>query len=241
MSKLETIQALMESAILCFAKDGYDGASLRDIARNADVPLSTIHFYFGSKGELYLEVVRHAWAEIDKERGELLEQALAAGDARAPQLSALVYALAYPIVRRALSKNARDIGQIYILRSHTSHSQPSFLSNGIVMADRSMVRWIDAITLIHPTLSRPLIIWGFSFIVGAIYSWQVIDHRYDSMLGDAAERDAEDVTNDLVSFCTNGFEALANRHRPRPAGAANRVRRLPYSGPRTSQQSASVP
>ena len=211
MSKLETIEALMESAIYCFSKDGYEGASLRDIARNANVPLSTIHFYFGSKTELFGAVARRAWIEIDQDRTAFLEKALLENPSKPPALGALIYALAYPVISRALSKSERDIGQIYILRSHTSHWQSGTAVRMLELADRSVSRWIDALMRIYPNLTRADVIWGFSFIVGAIYSWQVIDHRYDSMLGVDIERPADDVTGDIVAFCRSGIEAFARR------------------------------
>jgi AcrR family transcriptional regulator len=66
MSKAETIDALMESAIHCFSQHGYEGAALRDIAAEAGVPLSTIHMYFGSKAELYTAIERKAWIECEQ-------------------------------------------------------------------------------------------------------------------------------------------------------------------------------
>lgn len=210
MSKTATIDALMESAIYNFSRDGYEGASLRDIARAAEVPLSTIHLYFGSKSELYAAVGRKVWEEVDNERSRYLEKALAKNPAK-PPLPDLVYALAFPIVRRALSSCDRDIAQIYLLRSHLAHWHPPIASAMLAIADRSMGRWIDAIMLSCPTLSRQDTIWAFSFVIGVVYSWQVIDRRYDSMLGRDVVRTPEDVTADLVAFCVSGIRTLAEK------------------------------
>ncbi|HVV32988.1 MAG TPA: TetR family transcriptional regulator [Vitreimonas sp.] len=214
MSKADTIDALMDSAIQSFSRFGYEGASLRDIARDADVPLSTIHLYFGSKAELFSAVSHKAWNEIDHERGVLLQQALSKHGERPPLLGDLIYALAFPVVRRALSKNERELAQIYIVRSHTAHLQ-YFRDGGnsplIDVADRSVVRWIDAMMLSCPTLSRQDVIWAFSFVVGSIYSWQLIDHRYDRLLGPDIERKPEDVAGDIVAFCASGIEAIVAR------------------------------
>ena len=53
MSKVEAIDALMNCAIKAFSEWGFEGASLRQIAAQAGVPLSTINVYFGSKRDLY--------------------------------------------------------------------------------------------------------------------------------------------------------------------------------------------
>ncbi len=60
-------------------------------------------------------------------------------------------------------------------------------------------------------LSRDDVIWAFSFVVGAVYSWQLIDHRYDTMLNVVAERSAHEVTSDIVAFCCKGIEAICER------------------------------
>lgn len=211
MNKTETVDALMESAIFSFSKDGYEGASLRDIARHANVPLSTIHFYFGSKSELFSAVARQAWAEIDRERSWYLEKAIAENGGPSPRLPALMHSLAFPVVLRALSNCERDIGQIFILRSHISHLRAGNADQMLEVADRSMTRWIDAMMLCCPSLGRQDIIWAFSFAVGAIYSWQMIDHRYDKMLGPETRRAPEDVTDDIVAFCCNGIQAIVDR------------------------------
>lgn len=226
MSKTQTIQALLESAIHRFARDGYEGASLRDIARNAGVPLSTIHLYFGSKNELFAEVRRQAWNEIDDERTAYLEKALAANPGKRPSFGALIHALAYPVVRRALSTRERDIAQIYIIRSRLSTCRSGLRTQALELADRSMARWIDAISALYPALSRAKVVWTFSFIVGAIYSWQIVFQRYDSMLGTEPDRSPEDVTDDIVAFCCTGFEAIVERRTP----LSNFMKRSLYCG-----------
>ena len=222
MSKADTIAALMESAIHCFSKYGYEGASLRDIAANAGVQLSTIHMYFGSKAELYTAIERRSWAEVDDERGALLSAAIKAAGARPPALSELIHALAFPVVRRALGDSEHDLERIHILRGRVSDRSIGDRSALLEIADRSMVRWIDAMRLACPTLSRPDVVWAFSFVVGSIYSWQLIDHRYDKLLGQDVERTVEGLTADIVAFGAAGVMALIQRRvdeAREPAGA----------------------
>jgi AcrR family transcriptional regulator len=211
MSKADTIEALMESAIHCFSKYGYEGASLRDIAANAGVQLSTIHMYFGSKAELYTAIERRSWAEIDDERSALLSLALEKAGACAPELGDLIHALAFPVVRRAFGASEHDRERIFIIRGRVSDRSIGDRTGLLEIADRSMVRWIDAMRLACPRLSRPDVVWAFSFIVGSIYSWQLIDHRYDKLLGQDVERTVEGLTADLVAFGDAGVQALIKR------------------------------
>jgi AcrR family transcriptional regulator len=52
-----TRQAILEAAKNRFATEGYDGASLRDIAADAGVDAALVSRYFGSKDELFVEVL----------------------------------------------------------------------------------------------------------------------------------------------------------------------------------------
>jgi AcrR family transcriptional regulator len=51
-----TRDCLLEAAIFCFAELGYEGASVRDIAKRAGKPTSLIGYYFAGKEGLYIEV-----------------------------------------------------------------------------------------------------------------------------------------------------------------------------------------
>lgn len=208
MSKANTIDALIASAIHCFSRHGYEGASLRDIAAHAGVPLSTIHTYFGSKSDLYEAIARKSWDEIDHERSELLAAALARAQGRPLTLAELFHALAMPVVRRALGASELDRDRIFIVRGRLGTLAFAGNANMLDIVDRSMVRWIDAMAEACPTLMRQDIIWAFSFVVGAIYSWQLVDHRYDRLLGEDLTRTVEGVTRDIVAFGCAGVQGL---------------------------------
>ncbi|PCJ24637.1 MAG: TetR family transcriptional regulator [SAR86 cluster bacterium] len=54
-----TRKAILESARKRFALAGYDGAGLREIAAGADVTAMMVNRYFGSKEQLFAEVLDH--------------------------------------------------------------------------------------------------------------------------------------------------------------------------------------
>ena len=53
----ETRERILAAARSCLLDDGYANLSTRRVAEAADVPLSQIHYYFGSKQELILAVL----------------------------------------------------------------------------------------------------------------------------------------------------------------------------------------
>lgn len=205
MSKAETINALMESATLMFAKNGYEGASLRDIARSAGVPLSTIHLYFGSKSELFIGVRQAAWLEVDQERHAYLDEVLAKNAEGDALLAGIIHALAHPITRRATSKAPRDMAQILLIRAHWNRTTEDMM----VLPDIAVTRWLGAMKKWQPEFSTADATWALSFAVGAIHSWQFLD--FDKLIGMDIILSAEDVTGDIVAFCCSGIKAIFER------------------------------
>lgn len=63
----ETKEKILEAAETLFAEKGFDGASVREIAKRADVNLAAINYHFQNKQNLYLEVYKrnHAWMESE--------------------------------------------------------------------------------------------------------------------------------------------------------------------------------
>ena len=59
-------EQLLEVAERVFAKHGYQGASIEDIARAAGVTRPIVYDHFGSKEGIYLACVRRARAELER-------------------------------------------------------------------------------------------------------------------------------------------------------------------------------
>lgn len=59
--------SILSAALKAFARDGYDGASLPKIARMAQVAPPLIHYYFGSKENLWRETVDYSLGELRRE------------------------------------------------------------------------------------------------------------------------------------------------------------------------------
>lgn len=65
-----TRQAILDAARHRFAREGYDGASLREIAADAGVDAALVSRYFGSKEELFVEVLNCAPDATELFQGE---------------------------------------------------------------------------------------------------------------------------------------------------------------------------
>ena len=58
-SESDVRRRLLDAASEEFAEKGYESATVRDIVARAHANLNSVNYYFGSKQELYVEVMRH--------------------------------------------------------------------------------------------------------------------------------------------------------------------------------------
>jgi AcrR family transcriptional regulator len=209
MSKIETIDALMRSALALFAASGFEGTSLRDVATKAKVPLSTIHIYFGTKADLYAAVYAHALHDVNEERHAGLHRALEAAGEGKVELRDVIRALVAPVVRRARSND--EIARCTARMLGTLSTVPTEVESDVQRAvhwGEWLPQWIDALRAACPSLTRLQAVWGFSFVVGAMYSWHLLDNRYDPLLDHGDLLDADQIIESLIDFSVGGLERL---------------------------------
>jgi AcrR family transcriptional regulator len=118
-----TRQAILASARVAFARAGYQGSGVREIARGAGVTAMLVNRYFGSKVKLFEEAVAETMAATAVVLPEILE-APASGKAIATALVGITKAGATPLagfqimLRSASSEVAAEIGREQIEKYH---------------------------------------------------------------------------------------------------------------------------
>ena len=84
-----TQEVILDAAEEVFASHGYEGATMRAIAKKADVNRALLHYHFQTKDNLYETVVKRGSTAINRYRLELLDQLYVGG--RTPTLEELLY------------------------------------------------------------------------------------------------------------------------------------------------------
>ncbi|MBO9711761.1 TetR/AcrR family transcriptional regulator [Sphingomonas sp.] len=208
MAKADAITALMDSATTVFSHHGYEGASLRDIAAGAGLPLSTINAYFGTKADLFVAVMQGIWREIEAERRAMLAERLAMRGVLVPDLRDLVTALTKPLVARARSSDPATRRAPRLMRQwFTAPFEVREAMRRQNFSNASLRTWIESVRAASPGLSTAQAVWGFSFIVGALYSYEMMDNRYDEIL-DPGTDDPDTVAEYLVNFAVAGMQGI---------------------------------
>ena len=67
LSAVARRQAVLETACRAFSRSSYRGATTADIAREAGISEPILYRHFGSKRDLYLACLGHAWASFREE------------------------------------------------------------------------------------------------------------------------------------------------------------------------------
>ena len=67
MSDQNTREKILTIARVLFADHGFDGTSIRDIAKEADVNVASVNYHFASKENLYMEIITQGYKECSVE------------------------------------------------------------------------------------------------------------------------------------------------------------------------------
>ncbi len=70
----ETRERILKVATDLFAEHGFDGASVREIAKQAKVNLAAVNYHFSNKQNLYHEVLRHGLAQFTLQMEKLARE-----------------------------------------------------------------------------------------------------------------------------------------------------------------------
>jgi TetR/AcrR family transcriptional regulator len=106
--------AILEAALQIFARDGFDGASLPQIARAANVGHPLIHYHFASKDNLWRQTVEYAFGGLLAEASTI--EAASRGLSPSDRLRVLIrafslFAARYPSHLGLIMSEARVKGE----------------------------------------------------------------------------------------------------------------------------------
>lgn len=191
-----TKEKILDAAELIFAENGYAAASLRAIIGEAGVNLAAVHYHFGSKEKLLLEVLRRRVVPVNEERLRLLDQYERAAAGGAPDLEQVLEAFLVPTLALARQPNGRVLvrllGKLYV----------DDLLPGIVYSEFGdlRARFGAALRRALPELPEAELNWRASLAIGAVVK---------AMLGspDVPATSGEDAIERLIAFLSAGFRA----------------------------------
>ena len=201
--------AILLAANHHFAHHGFRGASLRDIARDAQVSLTLLNHHFGSKYQLLSAV-------IDTHRGMLDERAsalLALMNARPGEFS--VRDLVQIWIRIGFEAAAEPDGEAFLRLMARVIDDPSEEAAQVVREklDDAALVFIDALQQCYPKASRYATASAYIYVSASLLKFLVGSKRLFRLAqaGTPADPVAEDKER-LTRFLVAGVEAALQMH-----------------------------
>jgi AcrR family transcriptional regulator len=96
---------ILDAAERLFARNGFEGTSLRAIIAEAQVNLASIHYYYRSREGLIRAVIERCFAPINRERLRLLEECEKKSGDCPPAVEGILQAFLAPMISIGMKKS----------------------------------------------------------------------------------------------------------------------------------------
>ncbi|MBL6751509.1 MAG: TetR family transcriptional regulator [Nevskia sp.] len=197
--------AILNAAERLFAASGFAATSMRAIAQGAGVVQSLLHYHFGTKEKLFEAVFTRRSAELNQARLRRLEETMARG---VPELAVLLEILLRPTVElgRDALKGTHHFSRLIMSVAVSQEERDKQLMSHHF--DAFALRFIDALQVVLPGLSRPDAVWGYLFSVGVAMTMMAPTGRADRLSGGRCDdADTDDVLQRVIRFAEAGLRA----------------------------------
>lgn len=215
--KTDRRTAILDAAEAEFSAHGYDGVTLRAIAKRAGVDLALPNYYFGPKQSLFDAVFLRRAEMLNAWREEALNLVISSARPNPPTVESIVRAYIEPMLKADhLSDPAWK--NYYALVAYVNNT-PGW--GGRLMAehfDPLIRKFLDALRLALPGMDEKDLYWGYHCFSGAITLALAQTGRIDFLSGGVCRsEDLADACEHMIPFITSGFEAA---RRAAPAARA---------------------
>jgi len=206
-SQATTYDRVMDAAEELFAESGYNGVSVRMIARAASSNLAAISYHFGDKAGLFRAIFERRVKPISDERVKGLEIVLANRKDGAVDLEALIRAFVAPSVRLIRGEAGAHNFRRLAGRASTDPT-PEVRKTIYEVYDAVALRYVEAFREACPALPEQEFYWRINFLYGAMLYTNADTGRVQELAGERFDAsDPEAGIDCLVRFLTEGLRA----------------------------------
>lgn len=195
---LATRDRIFDAAEQLFSERGFEGASIRDIARIAGVQGALVNHHGGSKEDLFATVVARRADELSHLRLDALNQMKANG---ALTLREVLTCFIRPFVDKALHGGPTWSAYGRLIAHVSSDARWSHIAQSCF--DPTVKVFLDEISTLLPQASSEKISAHFVFMVSAMLSLCTSRWRIEGLSEGETE---EDLIKALLDFCEAGFK-----------------------------------
>lgn len=195
---LATRERIFDAAEQLFSERGFEGASIRDIARIAVVQGALVSHHGGSKEDLFATVVARRADELSRLRLEALAEMKASGIL---SLHEVLSCFVRPFVDKALHGGAAWSAYGRLIAHVSADERWHHIAQACF--DPTAKVFLDEIAVVLPNAPREKISAHFVFMVSAMLSLCTSRWRIEAL---SEGENSEELISALLDFCHAGFE-----------------------------------
>lgn len=183
---------------------------MREIAERAGVAQGLIHYHFATKEKLFERMVARRSGHINTARADMLAALL---EAEGPlELRDVVEALFRPTIEAGITLANDGSAFARILVSMANSAEPRAQDLAEKYYDPIARKFIDALMLAEPELSREDAVWAYMFAIGVGMNMMARTGR-SLRLSDGVcdDGNAELMLTKIVPFICGGIQALVSK------------------------------
>lgn len=203
---LETRARILDAAEVLFARGGFDGASMRDIAAAAGVPVALVNFHGGAKEDLFATIVARRADALSQRR----LAALAAAKERqsAPGLREVLDCFIRPYIDLARAGGPQWTAYARLIAHVSADERWRPISERYF--DPTAALFMAELARLFPAAAPCRIAGAFVFSISAMLSLATSRWRIEAMAGlpHGGNGGIDDWADVLIDFSEGGFRSV---------------------------------
>lgn len=209
----ETAPVILDAAEKLFSQHGFHGVTVRAVAVECGVDSSLVHYYFGTKQELFDAVFARRAALINQDRLDAMERyEREYGDSMTVEGVAAAFLM--PLLDRARHsdpgwKNYFALtGLVNTSRDWGAHTMTNYF-------DPVVRRFIELLQRVLPHAPVDELFWSYHFLTGALTLTLSDTGRLDRLSdGRCRSSDIDSIAPRMIEYCAAGFRAVCRPKEP---------------------------
>lgn len=200
-----TREKVLDAAERLFADHGYEGVSIRQIAKEAGVSLSVVGFHGGSKDDLFVTIIDRRAASLNEARGAALARVTAEkGAALSHEDIMAAYILPYTRMATSGERQWKAYTRLIARIALDERWYPKVRD----LFDPTASEFLHALATLNPETPRDRLAAAFVLTVTSMLSIMSSRPRVSALsstLGQPAPDDPDWLAQVLVDYCLGGL------------------------------------
>jgi AcrR family transcriptional regulator len=203
----EAQDKILNAAEALFSRHGYNGVSLKEIAKEAEVDTGLLHYYFAAKSGLFNAVLARRADAINQARfASMQHYAKAAGDDLT--VEGVLRAYLAPTFAFVKSGGAGLMNYLTVVSQLAVAPVGSIAGSDASPFDPAILAFIELLQRARPQASRAEIFWFYHLLSGAISVTWARTGRIDRLSdGLCRSEDFDAIAEQMVQVFAHGLEA----------------------------------